>query len=487
MASNTTFVDTTGKGVTPNESGHNIQTDNGTNVEDSINEEPKDNGTNAEDIIFGKPKNVIRPIDQGSSSSGSTGPVIQMTLLKNTSENQGSSSPGSTEPAEQMNLLENPSENQGSSSPGLTEPAKQMTQLENPSDNQGSSSPGLTEPAKQMTQLENPSDNQKKCAHTCGDVTSIVGIGGGFVLAASKVVLMVVVGLLISTSMDISKVKTCELENALNSLNLEYSPYPCKYKAITGESRDLKYFGFGALSSNFVLLILILCTMFCAYMCRKHNECISCFFYVTWILVFINGIIVSYVSYCNHSKIVEVTKEQPNVDYAKLQLKMVNMLEQQYLSDNFSTSDSNSRNWNNFFIQFDCCAVREVPGTTNDFDNTPWCTTNGTCQETASQIPKTCCKDVTQDDYQNAPSACHASVNPGTYKPSCISRIRGMSTENINEFQLTAVTSSLFVLFVFQVFESAFAFVGILVTVICYKILCKKEPTTDNQSDPTSV
>lgn len=38
-------------------------------------------------------------------------------------------------------------------------------------------------------------------------------------------------------------------------------------------------------------------------------------------------------------------------DYAKLQLKMVNMLEQQYLSDNFSTSDSNSRNWNNFFIQ----------------------------------------------------------------------------------------------------------------------------------------
>lgn len=111
--------------------------------------------------------------------------------------------------------------------------------------------------------------------------------------AKKYVVLQVVVGLLISTSMDISKVKTCELENALNSLNLEYSPYPCKYKAITGESRDLKYFGFGALSSNFVLLILILCTMFCAYMCRKHNECISCFFYVTWILVSRNDFIAS--------------------------------------------------------------------------------------------------------------------------------------------------------------------------------------------------
>lgn len=66
--------------------------------------------------------------------------------------------------------------------------------------------------------------------------------------------------------------------------------------------------------------------------------------------------------------------------------------------------------------QFDCCAVNEVLGTTNDFDETPWCTTSGTCQATASQIPKSCCKDVTENNYQSAPSACHASVNSGTYK-----------------------------------------------------------------------
>ena len=70
-------------------------------------------------------------------------------------------------------------------------------------------------------------------------------------------------------------------------------------------------------------------------------------------------------------------------------------------------------------FQYDCCAVREIQGTANDFDNTPWCTTSGSCQATASQIPKTCCKDVTQDDYQNAPATCHASVNPGTYKTVC--------------------------------------------------------------------
>ena len=71
-------------------------------------------------------------------------------------------------------------------------------------------------------------------------------------------------------------------------------------------------------------------------------------------------------------------------------------------------------------MKYDCCAVHEVNGTPNGFDNTPWCTTSGSCQATASQIPKTCCKDVTQDDYQNAPHSCHASVNPGTYRTVCL-------------------------------------------------------------------
>lgn len=67
-------------------------------------------------------------------------------------------------------------------------------------------------------------------------------------------------------------------------------------------------------------------------------------------------------------------------------------------------------------LQYDCCAVHEVTGTTNDFDNTPWCTTSGSCQATSSQIPKTCCKGVTKDNYQSASSNCHASVNSGTFK-----------------------------------------------------------------------
>lgn len=67
-------------------------------------------------------------------------------------------------------------------------------------------------------------------------------------------------------------------------------------------------------------------------------------------------------------------------------------------------------------FKYECCAIDQVTGTTNNFDNTPWCTTSGSCQATASQIPKTCCNYVTADNYQSAPTACHSSVNSGTYK-----------------------------------------------------------------------
>lgn len=67
-------------------------------------------------------------------------------------------------------------------------------------------------------------------------------------------------------------------------------------------------------------------------------------------------------------------------------------------------------------FKYECCAIDQVTGTNNDFDRTPWCTTSGSCQTTASQIPKTCCNYVTEDNYQSAPTACHSSVDSGTYK-----------------------------------------------------------------------
>lgn len=44
-----------------------------------------------------------------------------------------------------------------------------------------------------------------------------------------------------------------------------------------------------------------------------------------------------------------------------------------------------------FCLQFNCCAVNPVTGVHNDFDETPWCTTEGKCHDVNAQIPKTCC------------------------------------------------------------------------------------------------
>lgn len=95
--------------------------------------------------------------------------------------------------------------------------------------------------------------------------------------------------------------------------------------------------------------------------------------------------------------------------------QMIASLEGKYSSDNFTTGTRMSNDWNHLFINFECCGVNKVVGTSNDFDLTPWCTTKGSCQATASQIPKTCCKGFTEYDYQNAPTKCHSSVDPGQY------------------------------------------------------------------------
>ncbi|XP_061165112.1 CD82 antigen-like [Saccostrea echinata] len=100
-------------------------------------------------------------------------------------------------------------------------------------------------------------------------------------------------------------------------------------------------------------------------------------------------------------------------DGAKVQ--MVSNLYIDFTEDAISSSETKSNSWNRVFMDLDCCAVYPVFSTSNDFDLTPWCTTSGECQQTNSQIPKTCCNGVTESTYTSAPSACHATVKSGTY------------------------------------------------------------------------
>ncbi|XP_061170185.1 uncharacterized protein LOC133179446 [Saccostrea echinata] len=104
-----------------------------------------------------------------------------------------------------------------------------------------------------------------------------------------------------------------------------------------------------------------------------------------------------------------------NEDKATVKSAMKTSLENNFLSDDTYSSNMISNEWNKFFMKHRCCAVDAVFGTTNDFDNTPWCTTSGSCQQTNSQIPKTCCKYSTTSDFSSARSGCHSSVSSTSY------------------------------------------------------------------------
>ncbi|XP_062592599.1 uncharacterized protein LOC134254045 [Saccostrea cucullata] len=121
------------------------------------------------------------------------------------------------------------------------------------------------------------------------------------------------------------------------------------------------------------------------------------------------------------------------VNFNTLKIAMKSSLDTNFVSDDISSANVTSNEWNMFFIDFDCCAVDAVTGPINDFDTTPWCTTSGSCQQTDSHIPKACCIGVTKDDYQSAPMPCHSSVTDNFNRKGCLEAIQEKMTENRNK------------------------------------------------------
>ncbi|XP_052675588.1 tetraspanin-1-like [Crassostrea angulata] len=99
----------------------------------------------------------------------------------------------------------------------------------------------------------------------------------------------------------------------------------------------------------------------------------------------------------------------------EIKAKMIEVFNKNFIEDTITSNNSLSNTWNCMFMTLDCCGVNPVVSTTNDFDLTYWCTTSGSCEDTISQIPRTCCTNVDENTYTSAPIGCHASVNKGTY------------------------------------------------------------------------
>lgn len=99
----------------------------------------------------------------------------------------------------------------------------------------------------------------------------------------------------------------------------------------------------------------------------------------------------------------------------ELKNKLIVALKENFINDTVKNLDPISNAWNHMFMTLDCCGVNPVVSRSNDFDQTPWCSTVGSCKSNTSKIPRTCCIEVNEMTYPSAPSACHTNVTSGTY------------------------------------------------------------------------
>lgn len=282
----------------------------------------------------------------------------------------------------------------------------------------------------------------------------------------SKGILMASAIMLITSSKEISIVKPCDLEKALDSLGLDVTS-PCTNNDIKEKSTSLCNWGIGVLVVNFILSIMI---SFFELMPKK----LKLVFLIIHACV---GFLFAFIMILFFTDVLGTEAKQTDIDFDNLKSTMMKSLETNYTSDNISSSNPISNKWNKFFIEYNCCGINQVQGTTNDFDRTPWCTTSGSCRATSSQIPKTCCNYVSKDDYESAPSACHSSVTHGTYKWNCMIAIRPLSVTNIKEGSIRLLLESLLVIGSLEAAEV----IVVLIAIVC--VFCESK-TKINPEDP---
>nr|XP_022327796.1 uncharacterized protein LOC111127079 isoform X2 [Crassostrea virginica] len=267
---------------------------------------------------------------------------------------------------------------------------------------------------------------------------------------------------------------SCNFDDRLTKLNF---PETCDFD----DSRT-EFIWMMVASLAFVNLASLVC-MVCTHVFTS-DKC-QTIFYLTFSICSAVGIAVYcpffYTSVTNPVFVAEKT------DWSDLYNKMKTSLKENYLSDNVSSSFEISNQWNKLFIDYECCGVDRVLGTTNDFDNTPWCTTKGTCQATASQIPRSCCIYLNEFDYHSAPKDCHASVNRGTYYEkgcySVIKREMKKKRENKREELNRAIGDVLAPATCVCLILASFALWFVSVAVVaCSRLCCSKKCP----SDPTS-
>lgn len=258
---------------------------------------------------------------------------------------------------------------------------------------------------------------------------------------------------------DSFQAKSCDLVKALNSISLNYT-VPCIYDGIDGNSKKIVVVGTLTLVLNIIIFIL---DMIFPLLDKRH--------YLTKMGICIVVLLPFFLSiylFGEYMKISSFKTKYKDVNYVQLHSNLKVWLEIHYTSDNIRSNNMISNDWNKFFIKYDCCAINQVVEKANDFNSTPWCTISGSCQAMVSHIPKTCCKYVSEDDYESAPSACHSAVTPGTFKSSCMDVIKKLSVVNIDEEELRKVMQYLPLVLIVELIVTIFVVSAAIFWLILY-------------------
>ncbi|XP_048776319.2 tetraspanin-9-like [Ostrea edulis] len=143
--------------------------------------------------------------------------------------------------------------------------------------------------------------------------------------------------------------------------------------------------------------------------------------------------------------------------------KLLEVLQKNFIDDSLNSTSKISNAWNLVFLMLDCCGVNPVEGSTNDFDLTPWCTTNGTCHRTNAQIPRSCCNGVDETNFTKASRSCFFNVS-NYHTQGCFERLQ--------ELIKTYSTPAIGILFTVVII--------MLLAVVCAFVLCNQTGSKSN-------
>lgn len=306
------------------------------------------------------------------------------------------------------------------------------------------------------------------------------------------VIISVITTPLIYKSFDLwkDKDKQCHIYNKLLKLNVTVQG-SCPYEKATDSVFYVMLMG--AIVLGLAILILDILWV--------HQLCLSIPYRI---LIVILIVVFAGVTAAQIIFLMDVSNFQEKdevMNWKTLYTDMKASLTGNFLRDDTTSMNEISNQLNILFIEYKCCGVDRIHGTTNDFDTSPWCTTNGSCQLTNSQIPKSCCLGVTEENLQSANENCHAKVTPQTYNDKgCFEVLKGVIIEGRIQYVLKLkhviadginVISIMVVCIVLQ----TFGIVGSIFDVTAHSNgqelsqggECKKESTYENGENFTDV